>query len=77
MSKSQSTPICHTTQPSAEFYSIFSNAEILDIIQTLAIRREISLKYSYKGQGAKIWDKFYLNYLRPRWYRPVNREIAC
>ncbi|MEQ8538781.1 MAG: L-histidine N(alpha)-methyltransferase [Coleofasciculus sp. D1-CHI-01] len=75
MSKSQSTPICHTTQPSAEFYSIFSNAEILDIIQTLATRREISLKYSYKGQGANIWDKFYLNYLRPRWYRPVNREI--
>ncbi|MFP4101697.1 L-histidine N(alpha)-methyltransferase [Coleofasciculus sp.] len=76
MSKSQSTPICHTAQPSAEFYSIFSDAEILDIIQTLATRREISLKYSYKGQGATIWDKFYLNYLRPRWYRPVNREIA-
>lgn len=76
MSKSQSTPICRTTQPSAEFYSIFSDVEILDIIQTLATRREISLKYSYKGQGANIWDKFYLNYLRPRWYRPVNREIA-
>lgn len=76
MSKSQSTPICHTAQPSAEFYSIFSDAEILDIIQTLTTRREISLKYSYKGQGATIWDKFYLNYLRPRWYRPVNREIA-
>ncbi|MEQ9367817.1 MAG: L-histidine N(alpha)-methyltransferase [Coleofasciculus chthonoplastes F3-SA18-01] len=76
MSKSQQNPICHTAQPSAEFFSIFSDAEILDIIQTLAARREISLKYSYKGQGANIWDKFYLNYLRPRWYRPVNREIA-
>lgn len=76
MSKSKQNPILHIAQPSAEFYSIFSNAEILDIIQTLATRREISLKYSYKGQGANIWDKFYLNYLRPRWYRPVNREIA-
>ena len=75
MSESQQNPILRTTQPSAEFYSIFSDAEILDIIQTLANRREISLKYSYKGQGANIWNKFYLNYLRPRWYRPVNREI--
>ena len=75
MSKSQQNPILHTAQPSAEFYSIFSDTEILDIIQTLATRREISLKYSYKGQGATIWDKFYLNYLRPRWYRPANREI--
>jgi uncharacterized SAM-dependent methyltransferase len=76
MSKSQQNPILHIAQPSAEFYSIFSDTEILDIIQTLTTRREISLKYSYKGQGANIWDKFYLNYLRPRWYRPVNREIA-
>jgi uncharacterized SAM-dependent methyltransferase len=76
MSKSKQTPIFRTTKPTAEFYSIFSDAEILDIIQTLTTRREISLKYSYKGQGANIWDKFYLNYLRPRWYRPVNREIA-
>lgn len=76
MSKSQQNPILCTTQPSAEFYSIFSDAEILDIIQTLTTRREISLKYSYKGQGANIWNQFYLNYLRPRWYRPVNREIA-
>ncbi|MEQ9669478.1 L-histidine N(alpha)-methyltransferase [Coleofasciculus sp. G2-EDA-02] len=75
MSKSQQYPILHTAQPSAEFYSIFSDTEILDIIQILATRREISLKYSYKGQGATIWDKFYLNYLRPRWYRPSNREI--
>ncbi|MEQ9551883.1 MAG: L-histidine N(alpha)-methyltransferase [Coleofasciculus sp. G3-WIS-01] len=75
MSKSQQYPILHTSQPSAEFYSIFSDTEILDMIQILATRREISLKYSYKGQGANIWDKFYLNYLRPRWYRPANREI--
>lgn len=76
MSQFQQYPIIHTAQPRAEFYSIFSELEILDIIQTLTTRREISLKYSYKGQGANIWDKFYLNYLRPRWYRPVNREIA-
>jgi len=63
MSKSQQNPIRRTTQPSAEFYSIFSDAEILDIIQTLATRREISLKYSDKGQGATIallslWEEY-------------------
>ncbi|HBB34951.1 MAG TPA: hypothetical protein DDZ80_15655 [Cyanobacteria bacterium UBA8803] len=69
------TPARRVAQPSAEFYSIFSQEELLDIIHTLEFRREIPLKYSYKGTGAQNWDKFYLKYIRPRWYRNSNPEI--
>jgi uncharacterized SAM-dependent methyltransferase len=69
------TPISRTATPSSEFYSIFSEEEVLGIIQALESRREIPLKYSYKGRGAKIWDNYYLKYIIPRWYRTLNVEI--
>lgn len=68
------TPIRRTAKPSSEFYSIFSEEEILGIIHALEVRREIPLKYSYKGRGAKIWDSFYLKYVLTRWYRTSNLE---
>ncbi|MEH2252755.1 L-histidine N(alpha)-methyltransferase [Nostoc sp.] len=70
-----STAISCTAKPSSEFYSIFSEEEVLGIIHALEIRREIPLKYSYKGRGAKIWDDFYLKYIIPKWYRTSSREI--
>ncbi|MEH2346874.1 MAG: L-histidine N(alpha)-methyltransferase [Nostoc sp.] len=70
-----STAISRTAKPSSEFYSIFSEEEILGIINALEVKREIPLKYSYKGRGAKIWDDFYLKYVIPRWYRRANVEI--
>lgn len=62
-------------EPSSEFYSIFSEEEILEIIHALEIRREFPLKYSYKGRGGKIWDAFYLKYISPRWYRTSSVEV--
>ncbi|MDM9379937.1 L-histidine N(alpha)-methyltransferase [Chlorogloeopsis sp. ULAP01] len=62
-------------KPSSDFYSIFSEKEVLGIIHALEDRREIPLKYSYKGRGAKIWDNFYLKYALPKWYRTSNVEI--
>ncbi|MCA1991619.1 MAG: L-histidine N(alpha)-methyltransferase [Coleofasciculus sp. S288] len=70
-----STPVPRTAKPSSEFYSIFSDEEVLSIIHALEVRREIPLKYSYKGTGAKTWDSFYLKYIIPRWYRISNPEI--
>jgi uncharacterized SAM-dependent methyltransferase len=72
---SMPTPIGRTAEPSSEFYSSFSEEEVLEIIDALEVRREIPLKYSYKGRGAKIWDDFYLKYVIPRWYRTSNLEI--
>ena len=62
-------------KPSSEFYSIFSEEEVLEIIHALEVRREIPLKYSYKSGGAKIWDDFYRKYIIPRWYQTSNVEI--
>lgn len=70
-----STPGGRIAKPTSEFYSIFSPEEVLGIIEALEIRREIPLKYSYKGRGAKIWDNFYLKYITPRWYRSSSTEI--
>ncbi|UKO98618.1 L-histidine N(alpha)-methyltransferase [Nostoc sp. UHCC 0870] len=70
-----STAISFTAKPIFEFYSLFSEAEILEIIYALEVRQEIPLKYSYKGRGAKIWDDFYLKYIIPKWYRTSNVEI--
>jgi uncharacterized SAM-dependent methyltransferase len=69
------TPIYRTAKPSSEFYSIFSEEEVLGLIHALEVRREIPLKYSYKGRGAKIWDNYYLKFIIPRWYRTLNVEI--
>lgn len=70
-----STPVRRTAKPSSEFYSIFSDEEVLSIIHALEVRREIPLKYSYKGTGAKTWDSFYRKYIIPQWYRISNPEI--
>lgn len=69
------TAISRMAMPSSEFYSIFSKEEVLGIIHALEVKREIPLKYSYKGRGAKIWDDFYRKYVIPRWYRTSNIEI--
>jgi len=69
------TFIGRTAKPSSEFYSIFSESEIFGIINALKFRREIPLKYSYKGRGAKIWNDFYGKYIIPKWYRKSSLEI--
>lgn len=69
------TALSFTANPISEFYSLFSEAEVLEIISALEVRQEIPLKYSYKGRGAKIWDDFYLKYIIPKWYRTSNVEI--
>ena len=72
---SLSIPIRRLAKPSSEFYSSFSEEEVLGIIHAIEFTREIPLKYSYKGRGAKIWDNFYLKYIIPRWYRISSLEI--
>jgi uncharacterized SAM-dependent methyltransferase len=75
LSSDISAAISRTAKPSSEFYSLFSEEEILGIIDALEVRREIPLKYSYKGRGAKSWNDFYLKYVVPKWYGRANVEI--
>jgi uncharacterized SAM-dependent methyltransferase len=75
-SNSHPTLISRIAEPSSEFYSVFSQEEVLEIIHALEVRREIPLKYSYKGGGAKIWDDFYIKYIVTTWYRTSNVEVT-
>lgn len=45
-------------EPKAEFYQLYSQKQILDIISNLDIYREIPLQYSYFNSGAKRWDDY-------------------
>jgi len=45
-------------KPSKQFYDIYSNRQILDIISNLNIHREIPLKYNYLDDGATNWDNW-------------------
>lgn len=74
-SSSIPNPIYHAAQPRAEFYSVFSENEILEIIHSLEVNQEMPLKYFYKGRGAKIWDNFYLRHIFPKWYQSSSLEV--
>lgn len=42
--------------PRQDFYSIYNQRQILDIINSLGIHHEIPAQYSYMGEGAMNWD---------------------
>jgi len=44
--------------PTKEFYKLYSQKQILDIISNLTIHREIPTQYSYADGGAKYWDEY-------------------
>jgi SAM-dependent methyltransferase len=45
-----------TIQPKPEFYEIYSDRQILDIITNLSVHGEIPLQYNYLQDGAKNWE---------------------
>jgi len=75
LSSDSSISYTRIAKPSSEFYSVFSQEEVLEIIHAIETRWEIPLKYSYKGQGAKIWHDFYQKFVSPKWYRKSSVEI--
>jgi uncharacterized SAM-dependent methyltransferase len=46
-------------KPDLDFYNSFSESEIVEMIIDLQLRKEVNLKYSYKAEGAEIWNNFY------------------
>jgi hypothetical protein len=42
--------------PKADFYSIYSDRQILDIITNLGVHGEVPLQYNYMQEGAKDWE---------------------
>lgn len=47
-----------TITPRPEFYDIYDQQQILDIISNIVIRHEVPTRYSYANGGAKYWDEY-------------------
>lgn len=44
--------------PAPKFYQLYNSNQILDIISSLNIRRELPLQYNYLNSGADDWDRY-------------------
>lgn len=60
-----------TIEPKPEFYNIFTENEILDIIFNLEVYKELPFEYSYFGEGAEYWDK----YVNKRYTQPGYNNL--
>ncbi len=59
------------TKVKKEFYDIFSEDEISEIINDLEFKKQINLKFCYRNIGSKYWDDFYHSNSSP-----VRREVS-
>ena len=55
LKRSATVPI----SPHKQFYKIFREDEIVEIISDLKFKRQIKLKYRYFQEGSDYWNKFY------------------
>jgi len=47
-----------TIHPSPRFFEVFNEDQIYDIVRSLELHHEIPHKYSYFGEGARLWDRY-------------------
>lgn len=63
--KYRSNITCKRTKASEEFYKIFDEEEIIEILTDLKFKKRVKFKYSYKDAGASYWDSFFLSHVSP------------
>jgi uncharacterized SAM-dependent methyltransferase len=56
--KYRNTRAFKAVTPGKQFYDLFSESQIIDIISNIDIYREIPNGYTYFGVGAEYWDKY-------------------
>jgi uncharacterized SAM-dependent methyltransferase len=59
------------TEVKNEFYEIFSDEEISEIVNDLEFKKQVNLKFTYKNIGTKYWDDFYVSNASP-----VSKEVS-
>jgi len=47
-----------TVSPKPEFYELYTQEQLFDIVSNLEINHEIPRQYNYFGEGAKNWDNY-------------------
>lgn len=48
----------HVISPREEFYKVFKESHIIDIVSNIESNREIPHKYTYFNRGADYWDNY-------------------
>lgn len=61
-------------KPKPEFYSTFSEEEIIEIINYLDSERAVSLKYCYREKLASAWDNFILDFGVSKQFKYTKNE---
>jgi len=56
--KYRNTRAAKEVSPRKEFYSLYNQAQIYDIVTNLEVRREIPRQYNYFDGGANSWDQY-------------------
>lgn len=60
-----------------EFYKNFTETQIIDILQSIKIYKEIPNKYTYFGEGARYWDNYVTRVYEENIPMTLNRTIAA
>lgn len=61
--------------PSPQFYKIYSEHQIFDIISNIDIHREVPYEYSYFSRGATLWDEYTRRLLTEKTSNPITNTI--
>lgn len=62
--------------PKPEFYKLYSEAQIYEIVSFLEIHHELPFQYSYFDGGATLWDKYIRRLAREETPNALSRTAA-
>ena len=65
-----------TVSPRPEFYKLFTQAQIYDIVRNLEIHHEIPRQYNYFDGGAEAWDAYTQRLARDEGPNLLNQTVA-
>lgn len=61
--------------PKPEFYKIFNERQIIDLIKNIEVHKEIPMKYVYINGGATSWDEYALRVWKSGELNPITNTI--
>jgi uncharacterized SAM-dependent methyltransferase len=62
--------------PNDDFYELYNDKQILSIINSLGVHKEIPLQYSYFDGGAKYWDQYAKRLINEQTSNVLNQTIT-
>jgi uncharacterized SAM-dependent methyltransferase len=50
-----------TVEPHSDLYKDFSRSQLIELVNSLKVKKQVPLKFTYLNKGAKNWDNFILD----------------